>query len=171
MDVVALFCVDDRDGYPAKKTECHEPLLAIGHAIVFVRVGNTRKRLFRVDKVESVLPEIGPALLLIPGDHQLSVYTCRIFVKWLPPEGANAMPLSRERRHDVLDLSKRARAVRRLQRRVSQPFDQKRGAGSGPWQNPYLRVLVLASYDDDGATDYFTAHHVMWHLDPGGAKA
>jgi len=35
-------------------------------------------------------------------------------------------------------------------------------------QNPYLRVLVLASYYD-GATDYFTARYVMSHLDPGGA--
>ena len=34
-------------------------------------------------------------------------------------------------------------------------------------QNPYLRVLVLAAYYD-GATDYFTARHVMSHLDPGG---
>ena len=81
MDVIALFCVDNRDGYPAKKTERHEPLLTIGHAIVFVRVGNTGKHLVRVDKIESVLPEIGPALLLIPGDYQSSVYTYRIFVK------------------------------------------------------------------------------------------
>jgi carboxypeptidase C (cathepsin A) len=35
-------------------------------------------------------------------------------------------------------------------------------------QNPYLRVLVLAAYYD-GATDYFSAQHVMSHLDPGGA--
>jgi carboxypeptidase C (cathepsin A) len=35
-------------------------------------------------------------------------------------------------------------------------------------QNPHLRVLVLAAYYD-GATDYFSAQHVMSHLDPGGA--
>jgi carboxypeptidase C (cathepsin A) len=35
-------------------------------------------------------------------------------------------------------------------------------------QNPYLRVLVLAAYYD-AATDYFTAKHVMSHLDPSGA--
>lgn len=35
-------------------------------------------------------------------------------------------------------------------------------------QNPFLRVLVLASYYD-GATDYFSAQHVMGHLDPGGS--
>jgi carboxypeptidase C (cathepsin A) len=35
-------------------------------------------------------------------------------------------------------------------------------------QNPYLRVLVLASYYD-GATDYFSAQHVMSHLDPSGS--
>lgn len=34
-------------------------------------------------------------------------------------------------------------------------------------QNPFLRVLVLASYYD-GATDYFSAQYVMSHLDPGG---
>jgi carboxypeptidase C (cathepsin A) len=34
-------------------------------------------------------------------------------------------------------------------------------------QNPFLRVLVLASYYD-GATDYFSAQHVMSHLDPSG---
>jgi hypothetical protein len=81
VDVVVFFRVDDRDDGLATKTECHESLLAIGQAIVFVRVGNTVKHLFRVDKVESVLPEIGPALLLIPGDHPASVYTYRIFVK------------------------------------------------------------------------------------------
>jgi carboxypeptidase C (cathepsin A) len=35
-------------------------------------------------------------------------------------------------------------------------------------QNPFLRVLVLASYYD-GATDYFSAQHVMSHLDPSGS--
>lgn len=35
-------------------------------------------------------------------------------------------------------------------------------------QNPFLRVLVLASYYD-GATDYFSAQYVMSHLDPSGA--
>jgi carboxypeptidase C (cathepsin A) len=35
-------------------------------------------------------------------------------------------------------------------------------------QNPYLRVLVLAAYYD-GATDYFSAQHVMSHLDPSGS--
>lgn len=35
-------------------------------------------------------------------------------------------------------------------------------------QNPFLRVLVLASYYD-GGTDYFTAQHTMSHLDPSGA--
>jgi carboxypeptidase C (cathepsin A) len=35
-------------------------------------------------------------------------------------------------------------------------------------QNPFLRVLVLASYYD-GATDYFSAQHTMSHLDPSGA--
>ncbi len=35
-------------------------------------------------------------------------------------------------------------------------------------QNPFLRVLVLASYYD-AATDYFTAQYVMSHLDPSGS--
>jgi carboxypeptidase C (cathepsin A) len=35
-------------------------------------------------------------------------------------------------------------------------------------ENPFLRVLVLASYYD-GGTDYFTAEYTMSHLDPGGA--
>jgi carboxypeptidase C (cathepsin A) len=35
-------------------------------------------------------------------------------------------------------------------------------------QNPFLRVLVLASYYD-GATDYFSAQYVMSHLDPSGS--
>ena len=35
-------------------------------------------------------------------------------------------------------------------------------------QNPFLRVLVLASYYD-AATDYYTAQYVMSHLDPSGA--
>jgi hypothetical protein len=30
-----------------------------------------------------VSSEIGPTLGLIPGDHRWSVYTIRIFVKWL----------------------------------------------------------------------------------------
>jgi hypothetical protein len=86
VDVVGFFRVDDRDDHLAKKTERHEPLLTIDQAIVFVRVGHAVKHLFRVDKIESVLPEIDPPLLLIPGDHRLSVYTYRIFVKCLFPE-------------------------------------------------------------------------------------
>ena len=39
--------------------------------------------------------------------------------------------------------------------------------GEAMTQNPYLRVLVLAAYYD-GATDYFSAQHVMSHLDPSG---
>ena len=50
--------------------------------------------------------------------------------------------------------------------------DQRTNTGemlrSAMTQNPYLRVLVLAAYYD-GATDYFSAQHVMSHLDPGGA--
>lgn len=50
--------------------------------------------------------------------------------------------------------------------------DQRTNTGemlrSAMTQNPYLRVLVLASYYD-GATDYFSAQYVMSHLDPGGA--
>jgi carboxypeptidase C (cathepsin A) len=34
-------------------------------------------------------------------------------------------------------------------------------------ENPYLHVMVQAGYYD-GATDYFSAKYVMWHLDPSG---
>ena len=43
MEVIAFFSVDDRDGDPAKKPECHEPLLGIGQAIVFIRIGDPIK--------------------------------------------------------------------------------------------------------------------------------
>ncbi len=50
--------------------------------------------------------------------------------------------------------------------------DQRTNTGemlrSAMTQNPFLRVLVLAAYYD-GATDYFSAQHVMSHLDPGGS--
>ncbi len=34
-------------------------------------------------------------------------------------------------------------------------------------QNPFLHVMVQSGYYD-GATDYFTAKYVLWHMDPGG---
>ncbi len=81
MEVLAFFGVDDRDGDPAKKSECHETPLVIGQAIVFIRIGDTLKHLLCVDKVESVFPEIRPTLGPIPGDQLWSVYTNRICVK------------------------------------------------------------------------------------------
>ena len=77
--------MDDRDGDPAKKSECHEPMLVIGQAIVFVHIGDTFKHLLCVDKVETMFPEIRPTLGLIPGDQLWSVYTNRICVKRLCP--------------------------------------------------------------------------------------
>ena len=81
MEVIAFFSVDDRDGDPAKKSECHETLLVIGQAIVFIRIGDPLKHLPCVDKVESVFPEIRPTLGSVPGDQLWSVYTNRICVK------------------------------------------------------------------------------------------
>ena len=83
MDVVAVFRVDNRHDDLPKKTKCHEPSLAIRQAIVLIRIDDAREYLFSVHKLESVLSEIGPALGLIPGDERYSVYTFRIFVKWL----------------------------------------------------------------------------------------
>ena len=34
-------------------------------------------------------------------------------------------------------------------------------------QNPFLHVMVQSGFYD-GATDYFTAKYVMWHMDPSG---
>ncbi|NNF26257.1 MAG: carboxypeptidase [Gemmatimonadetes bacterium] len=34
-------------------------------------------------------------------------------------------------------------------------------------QNPFLQVMVQSGFYD-GATDYFTAKYVMWHIDPSG---
>ena len=81
MEVIAFFSVNDRNDDPAKKAECHETLLVIGQAIVFIRIGDTLKHHLGVDEVESVFPEIRPALCPIPGYQLWSVYTNRICVK------------------------------------------------------------------------------------------
>ena len=70
MDVVVVFRVDNRHDDLPKKTECHEPSLAIRQAIVLIRIGEARECLFSFLKVESVLSEIGPALGLIPGGRR-----------------------------------------------------------------------------------------------------
>jgi carboxypeptidase C (cathepsin A) len=54
-----------------------------------------------------------------------------------------------------------------------QPWRQDTGTRVGEMlrsamtKNPFLRVLVLASYYD-GGTDYFTSQYTMAHIDPGG---
>jgi len=59
-----------------KKTQRNEPALAVGKAVVFECERQALKYCLGIDEVQSVVPKVGLALLLVPAvSHLRSVYT------------------------------------------------------------------------------------------------
>ena len=81
MDPITLLRMDNRNDDAPQQPKCHQPLLAIGEAVILVRKCDTSKDFFSVDEVKAVLFEIGSTLPFVPADHDIIVYTRRVCVK------------------------------------------------------------------------------------------
>jgi hypothetical protein len=113
MDVIILLRVNDRHDSAAERTERHKSLLSVGNAIIFVGKRDAIENLFGIDKVETMLLEIGLTLSLVPVDHKAIVYTIRIFVNFSRSRGLTSTPTgARPRRLHVARRSPRVRMGR-----------------------------------------------------------
>lgn len=79
-DVTGLLRVNDGNENAIEQAKSYNSLLVVSNAIVFIGKRDAIENLICIGKVEPVLLEVRLTLSLVPADHELIVYTLRIFV-------------------------------------------------------------------------------------------